>query len=83
MGIAAAMWMPAEQAWVAKNVDPVKRAKSIGGYSTFRGLVALPSPYIGGLLYDRYGYQAPILVNLLLAVIDIFLLWFLINDNAK
>jgi MFS family permease len=83
MGIAAAMWMPAEQAWVAKNVDPVERAKSIGGYSTFRGLVALPGPFIGGLLYDRFGYQQPILVNLLFAVIDIFLLWFLIRDNAR
>ena len=83
MGIGAALWMPAEQAWIAKNVDPAERAQSIGGYSTFRGLVALPGPYIGGLLYDRYGYTAPLLVNLGLAVFDIFLLWFLIKDNAR
>ena len=83
MGIGAALWGPAEQAWVAKNVDPAQRAKSIGGYSTFRGLVALPGPFIGGLIYDRYGYQAPLLVNLVLAVVDIFLLWFLIKDNAR
>lgn len=83
MGVGAAMWMPAEQAWVAKNVNPAERAKSIGGYSTFRGLVALPGPFIGGLIYDRYGYQAPLLVNLLLAIVDIFLLWFLIKDNAR
>ena len=83
MGIGAALWMPAEQAWVAKNVDPAERAKSIGGYSTFRGLVALPGPYIGGLLYDRFGYNAPLLVNLGLAVFDILLLWFLIKDNAR
>lgn len=83
MGIGAALWMPAEQAWVAKNVDPAERAKSIGGYSTFRGLVALPGPFIGGLIYDRFGYTAPMLVNLGLAVFDIFLLWFLIKDNAR
>ena len=83
MGIGAALWSPAEQAWVAKNVDPAERAKSIGGYSTFRGLVALPGPFIGGLLYDRYGYTAPLLVNLALAVFDVFLLWFLIKDNAR
>lgn len=83
MGIAAALWMPAEQAWVANNVDPVERAKSIGGYNTFRGLVALPGPFIGGLIYDRFGYRAPILVNLIIAVIDIFLLWVLIKDNAR
>ena len=83
MGIGAACWAPAEQAWIAKNVDPAERAKSIGGYSTFRGLVALPGPYIGGLLYDRYGYTAPLLVNLGLAVFDVLLLWFLIKDNAR
>jgi MFS family permease len=83
MGIGAALWAPAEQAWVAKNVDPAERAKSIGGYSTFRGLIALPGPFIGGLIYDRYGYIAPMMVNLVLAVIDILLLWFLIKDNAR
>jgi MFS family permease len=83
MGIGAALWMPAEQAWMAKNADPAERGKSIGGYSTFRGLIALPGPFIGGLIYDKYGYQAPLMVNLLLAVLDIFLLWFLIKDNAR
>ncbi len=83
MGFSAALWSPAEQAWVAKNVDPSERAKSIGGYSTFRGLVALPGPFIGGIIYDRYGYNAPMLVNLALLVVDILLLWFLIKDNAR
>ncbi|MFW6108861.1 MAG: MFS transporter [archaeon] len=83
MGLSAALWGPAEQAWVARNVDPAERAKSIGGYSTFMGLVALPGPYIGGLLYDRFGYQAPLQVNLVLAVADTLLLWFLTKDNAR
>jgi len=83
MGLGAAFWMPAEQAWVAKNVDPEQRAKSIGGYSTFRGLIALPGPFIGGIIYDLYGYQGPIAINLTLAVIDVFLLWFLVKDNAR
>ncbi len=83
MGFSAAFWGPAEQAWVAKNVDPTQRAKSIGGYSTFRGLVALPGPFIGGLIYDRFGYQGPLAVNLIIAIIDVGLLWFLVKDNAR
>jgi MFS family permease len=83
MGLGAAFWMPAEQAWVAKNVDPEQRAKSIGGYSTFRGLIALPGPFIGGIIYDLYGYHGPIAINLTLAVIDVFLIWFLVKDNAR
>lgn len=83
MGFSAALWSPAEQAWVATNVDPEQRGKIIGGYSTFRGLVALPGPFIGGLIYDRYGYTAPMLVNLVLLIVDVLLLWFLIKDNAR
>jgi MFS family permease len=83
MGFSAAFWGPAEQAWVAKNVDPEQRAKSIGGYSTFRGLVALPGPFVGGLVYDRFGYHGPLTVNLVLAIIDTALLWFLVKDNAR
>jgi MFS family permease len=83
MGFSAAFWGPAEQAWVAKNTDPEQRAKSIGGYSTFRGLVALPGPFIGGLIYDRFGYQGPLAINLILAIIDTALLWFLVKDNAR
>ncbi len=83
MGFSAAFWGPAEQAWVAKNVDPTQRAKSIGGYSTFRGLVALPGPFIGGIIYDRFGYHGPLTVNLVLAIIDTVLLWFLVKDNAR
>jgi MFS family permease len=83
MGFSAAFWGPAEQAWIAKNVDPDQRAKSIGGYSTFRGLVALPGPFIGGIIYDRFGYHGPLTVNLVLAIIDTGLLWFLVKDNAR
>ena len=83
MGFSAAFWGPAEQAWIAQNVDPEERAKSIGGYATFRGLVALPGPFIGGILYDAYGYYMPVLVNLVLAVIDVGLIAFLVRDRVR
>lgn len=83
MGLSGALWAPAEQAWIARNVDPAERAKSIGGYSTFRGLIALPGPIIGGLIYDWYGFITPMAVNLGLAIVDVLLLWFLIKDNAR
>jgi MFS family permease len=83
MGFSAAFWGPAEQAWIAQNADPEMRAKSIGGYSTFRGLVALPGPFIGGILYDAFGYHMPVLANLVLAVIDIGLLAFLVKDRVR
>ncbi len=41
----------------------------MGRLSAFRGLIGFPAPYIGGLLYDRFGFQAPILANLVGVVI--------------
>jgi len=83
MGVAAAFWLPAEQTWIAVNVDPRERAKAIGGFSTFKGLLGLPAPYLGGILFDRYGFTVPILVNFALAVIDIGFFVYLVKDNAR
>ena len=35
----------------------------MGRLSAFRGVLAFPAPFLGGLLYDRFGYQAPVLAN--------------------
>jgi MFS family permease len=83
MGIAAALWGPAEQAWISNNVESGERAKGIGGYSTFRGIVALPGPFLGGILYENYGYYLPLLINLIGAAIDVGLLIFLVKDKVK
>ncbi len=82
MGFSAAFWIPAEQAWIASNARPSERAKIISGYSTFRGLAALPAPFIGGLLYDLYGFDVPIMINLALVIVDIALLLVLVKDKA-
>ena len=63
-GFLAATWVPAQQALLANSVPAQQRGEAIGRLSAFRGLFAFPAPYIGGLLYDRFGFQAPILANL-------------------
>ena len=81
LGVAAAMWVPAEQAWIASNVDPRERARAIGSYSTFRGLLAFPAPFIGGALFDAFGFNTPILINLVVASLDVLLIATLIKDK--
>lgn len=82
-GVANAFWMPAEQAWIAANVDPKQRAQAIGSFSTFRGLLGLPAPIIGGILFDAYGFDVPMLMNLIIAFIDgvIILAW--VKDRPR
>jgi MFS family permease len=76
-GVANAFWIPAEQAWIAANVDPKQRAQALGSFSTFRGLVGLPAPIIGGILFDAFGINVPLMMNLLFAFLDgvVILIW--------
>ena len=82
-GLANAFWIPAEQAWIADNVDPKRRAQSLGSFSTFRGLIGLPAPIIGGILFDAYGFDVPVLMNLIIAFIDgvVILAW--VKDRRR
>jgi DHA1 family multidrug resistance protein-like MFS transporter len=80
MGFAGALWGPAEQAWIASNVNEEEMAKSIGGYSTFRGLAGMPGPLIGGALFDNFGFDVPMLVNLALAIVNTVMILVLIKE---
>ena len=80
LGFSASFWTPAEQAWIAKNVNPGERAQAIGSYAAFRGLLSLPAPFIGGLLFDAYGFNVPMIINLVIALVDIVLILALVKD---
>lgn len=80
MGFSAAFWGPAEQAWIAKNVNPNERARAIGSYAAFRGLLSFPAPFLGGVLFDTYGFDVPIVLNIVIAIVDIALILYLIKE---
>ena len=68
-GLVAATWAPALRALLANSVSDGQLGEAMGQLSAFRGLIGFPAPYIGGLLYDRFGFQVPILANLVGVVI--------------
>ena len=80
LGFSASFWVPVEQAWIAKTVDPEERARAIGSYAAFRGLLSFPAPFIGGLLFDAYGFNVPMVLNLVIALVDIILILGLIKE---
>ena len=43
--------------------------------AAFRGLIAFPAPYLGGLLYDWFGFRGPILFNIIMALVVIVMFW--------
>ncbi|MCS7387005.1 MAG: MFS transporter [archaeon GB-1867-005] len=62
-GVSPALWIPALNTYVADRAPEGKVASTIGGLMAFRGLIAFPAPFIGGLLYDLTGYHLPIALN--------------------
>jgi MFS family permease len=63
-GFTGAAWYPAQLALLANGAPDGRRAEIIGQFTAFRGMLGFPAPFIGGLLYEHFGYQAPLLANL-------------------
>ena len=82
-GIANAFWIPSEQAWIVANVDTKQRAQGLGSFSTFRGVMSLPAPIIGGILFDSYGFDVPIMLNLIIAFIDGIVILARVKDRQR
>jgi len=75
--LTAATWVPARSVYVTQTVAPARRAEIFGRLSAFGGLLAFPSSYIGGWLYDNFGFYAPFVGNLFFALATLGVLIFL------
>jgi len=82
-GLVAATWAPAQQALLANSVSEEQRGEAMGRLSAFRGLIGFPAPYIGGLLYDRFGFRAPILANLVGLVIALVAIILAVREPSR
>jgi len=82
-GLVAATWAPALRALLANSVPGEQLGEDMGRLSAFRGLIGFPAPYIGGLLYDRFGFQAPILANLVGVVIALVTIVVAVKEPAR
>jgi MFS family permease len=80
LGLSAATWVPVQQALLANSVSGKQLGEAMGRLSALRGLIAFPAPYLGGLLYDRFGFQAPTLVNLIGAVATLAVILFTVKE---
>jgi MFS family permease len=63
-GISVALWVPAISALFMRAAPVEERGGISGKLAAFRGLIAVPAPFIGGLLYGAYGYYVPISIGM-------------------
>ena len=78
MGIASSFWGPAVHAFIADHVSRDRIASEFGKIWGFKGIVGIFPPIFGGILAAQYGYQAPLLVNVVvgfftISIVAIFL----------
>jgi len=65
LGLVQALWSPAVMAWLYRHVREERRAEELGRLNAVTGLFSFPASYIGGLIYERLGFAAPLVLNLL------------------
>ena len=67
--LTAATWVQVTSTYITSSVRAEERAEAFGRLNAFRGLIAFPASYIGGLLYQSCGMSAPLIANLIGSVI--------------
>ena len=82
-GVMAATWVPAQRALIANSVVEEERGEALGRLAAFQGLIGFPAAFIGGLLYDHFGYQAPLLANLVGAGISALVVTLVVKEPSR
>ena len=66
---------PAYNSLISKAVPEKMRGTAYGLFSTSLGLISLPAPYIGGLMWRTLGPRAPFMVPMVSSLVLAPLLW--------
>lgn len=74
-GVGASLLSPAYHSLISKVVPLKMRGTAFGLFSTSLGLISLPAPYIGGLMWNAIGPRAPFVVPLIASAVMTPLLW--------
>ncbi len=83
MGIAPSLWVPAHKTLLANSVEKKERAEAMGRVTLYRGIFGFPAPFIGGILYEQFGYSVPLWRCFILGIVGTFYVYFHIQvrDN--
>ncbi len=76
LAVGVALMDPAIQSLISKAVTTELRGMAYGLLATSWGLISLPSPWVGGLLWTHFGPRAPFLVTIVLGSLTLVPAWF-------
>jgi MFS family permease len=76
LGIGFAMVGPSYDSLISKAVPEENRGLAYGLFWTSISLLALPAPYLGGLLWDNFTPRTPFIITTVVVLISIVPVWF-------
>jgi MFS family permease len=68
IGLSVSAWIPSYNKFVAELVPPERYGEAYTVTNAYRGLAGIPTPYIGGYIYDNLGVLPLFLASSLLIV---------------
>lgn len=81
-GLHKAALDPVQKTLVSELAPADFRASALGGYQMVVGLCALPSSLVAGILWDKIGLEAPLLLSLALTLIALTMLNFIKESKS-
>ena len=82
-GIGGSLMSPSYNSLISKVVPWNMRGVAYGLFSTSLGLVSLPAPYIGGIMWKTLGPKAPFIVPLVAGLLVTPVLWFKLEQVSN
>ena len=75
-GVGNALTGPAYNSLISKAVPLKLRGTAFGLFSTSVGIISLPAPYLGALLWERFTPQLPFYIPLVATLLLLPVMWF-------
>ena len=75
-GIGVGLIAPAYQSLISKAVPAHLRGTAFGLFSTSLGLISLPAPLLGSLLWKNFSPQLPFAITAVISLLTIIPVWF-------
>ncbi|MBN2336130.1 MFS transporter [Candidatus Bathyarchaeota archaeon] len=67
-------WMPSWTSLISETVSQDRRSSVLGKLDAYGRAGAVPAPWLAGLLLERYGFKAPLYVQIITLSISMFFL---------
>ena len=74
-GIGSALIDPAYSSMISKVVPKKLRGTAFGLFTTSIGLISLPAPFIGAMLWERFSPQVPFYVPVVTTLLMLPIMW--------